>query len=189
MKELHDYLVTLSNCPRLCLDPDKNVFASEGRLYNDKDFNHREHAKYTVVRKRLYMHDDHDETYTFPLVQRAAQYITEKLRSYKADQLPGGKLWSPSETVKTVLAEVEPTNDLCESILGLNDWLQKVTPNFTQRTVSGMVEVLRNSTMPWFLKQDKDMIINLARRRSKRVKQEDHALAEQRRLTSKGHRN
>ena len=90
--------------------------------------------------------------------------------------------------MKKALADVGPTNDLCEGILGLNDWLQKVTPNLTQRTVSTMVEVLRNSTMPWFLKQNKetrDRIINLARRRSKRVRQEDHILGEQRRLKRK----
>ncbi len=51
-----------------------------------------------------------------------------------------------------------------------------------------MVEVLRNSTMPRFLKQDKEMrdkIINLAKKRSKRVRQEDRVLAEQRRLKRK----
>ncbi len=140
------------------------------------------------MRARLYEHDEYDDQFTFPLVQRAAQYMAEKVRSYKKDQLPGGKLWSPSDSVKSALADVDPTNDLCESILGLNDWLQKVTPNFTQRTVTGMVEVMRNSTMPWFQKQNKEMrdkIINLARKRSKRVREEDHALAEQRRLKRK----
>lgn len=189
IKELLDFLVTLSNHPRLCLDQQHKVFETEPQLYGDsKTLNHRNHTKYTAVRKRLYHNDDYDEEYTFPLVQRAAEYMAEKLRSYKADQLPGGDLWSPSDTVKKALADVGPTNDLCEGILGLNDWLQKVTPNLTQRTVSTMVEVLRNSTMPWFLKQNKetrDRIINLARRRSKRVRQEDHILGEQRRLKRK----
>ena len=63
-----------------------------------------------------------------------------------------------------------------------------MTPNLAQRTVSTMVEVLRNSTMPWFLKQDKetrDRIINLARKRSKRVRLVDCELGEQRRLKRK----
>ena len=114
--------------------------------------------------------------------------MAEKLRLYEAEQLPGGKLWSPSDTVKAALAHVQPTNDLCEGIPGLNDWLQKVTPSLAQRTVSTMVEVLRNSTMPWFLKQDKevrDRIINLARKRSKRVRLVDCELGEQRRLKRK----
>ena len=78
--------------------------------------------------------------------------MADKLRLYKADQLPCGKLWSPSHTVKAALAHVQTSNDLCEGIHGLNDWLQKVTPNLAQRTVSTMVEALRNSTVPWLLK-------------------------------------
>ena len=38
------------------------------------------------------------------------------------------------------LAKIQPTNDICEGILGLNDWIQKHTPNFNHRIVSGMVE-------------------------------------------------
>ena len=189
LKELLDYLTALSHHPRLCLDPDHQVFTSEAQIYSeDKKLNHRKHVKSTAVRKRLYRHDDFDEQYTFPLVERAAKYMAEKLRLYKADQLPGGRLWFPCDAVKKALAHVEPTNDLCEGILGLNDWLQKVTPNLSQRTVSTMVEVLRNSTLPWFLKQDKDMrdrIINLARKRSRRVRQEDCKLREQRRMKRK----
>ncbi len=109
--------------------------------------------------------------------------MAEKTRSYKSDQLPGGKLWTPSAVMKKALADIDPTNDLCESIIGLNDWLQKGTPNFSQRTVSTMVEVLRNSTMPWFLRQDKEMrdkITNLAKKRSKLVRQEDRVPVERR---------
>ena len=86
------------------------------------------------------------------------------------------------------MADVGPTNDLCEGILGLNDWLQKVTPNLSQRTVTTMVEVLRISTMPWFLKEDKqtkNKIINLAHRRSKKVREEYHTLDQQQRLKRK----
>lgn len=185
-KELLEYLTILSHTPRLCFDPSRKVFASEDRLYSDDRVNDRAHTKYAAVRQCLYEHE-YDDKLTFPLVQRAAQYMVEKLQSYKGDQLPGGKLWSPSETIKKALANVDPTNDLCESILGLNDWLQKVTPNFNQRTVTGMVELMKNS-MSWFTQQDKEMrdkIINLARKHSKRVKQEDRELAEQRRLKRK----
>ena len=93
MKELLDFLTELSHYPRLCLDPQHNVFRTEPRLYgDDKKLNHRNHPKYTYVQKRLYQHDDYDEHYTFPLVQRAAKLMAAKLKSYKADQLPGGKL-------------------------------------------------------------------------------------------------
>lgn len=63
-------------------------------------------------------------------------------------------------------------NDLCEGILGLNDWLQKVTPNLSQQTVSTKVEVLRNSMMPSFLKQDKETKDKLSTLLGKGVKGE-----------------
>ena len=69
--------------------------------------------------------------------------MLDKLKTYKAEQLPGGKLWNPDQATRKALAKIQPTNDLCEGILGLNDWIQKRTPNFNQRTVSGMVEVLK----------------------------------------------
>ena len=81
----------------------------------------------------------------------AAAEMAQKLKTYKADQLPGGRLWAPSPSVREELEGLEPTNDACESILGLNDWLQKTTPNMTQRTVSAMVPTKKNKTMPWLL--------------------------------------
>ena len=93
---------------------------------------------------------------------------------------------------RKALAKIQPTNDLCEGILGLNDWLQKRTPNFSQRTVSGMVEVLKNSTMPWFWKQNKDFkdkIIILAKNRSNQVIREEKELLEGHRRKRKMTRN
>ena len=111
-----------------------------------------------------------------------------KIQRYKSDQLPGGELWNPSEKVKSLLANVEPTKDMYESILGLNDWLQKSTQNLSQRTVTTVVEVMLNATMPWFLKQGKavkDGIITLARQKVHRIKQEYNRKEEERRLQRK----
>ena len=107
--------------------------------------------------------------------------MLNKIKTYKAEQLPGGKLWNPDPDTRKALAKIQPTNDLCEGILGLNDWLQKRTPNFSQLTVSGMVEVMKNSTMPWFWKQNKDFkdkIITLAKKRSNQVRREEKKLLE-----------
>ena len=104
--------------------------------------------------------------------QIAAKGMSEKLSIYKSDQLHGGKFWAPSEMVKAKLESISPTNDTAESALGLNDWLHQQNPNCTQRTLSTMVEVMKNSTMTWFQTQDqeiRDSIINLARQRSKKV--------------------
>ena len=58
----------------------------------------------------------------------------------------------------------------------------------SQRTVTTMVEVMRNATMPRFLKQEKavkDSIITLARPKVLRIKEEYDKREEERRLQRK----
>lgn len=173
--ELLQYLEVISERPRLILDPDHKVYVSEPKIYNTDDeckLNHRLHKKYQPVRNRLYESDSFDDSLVLPMVQTASIEMADKVRKYKADQLPGGKLWEPSSEIREKLKDTDPTNDLYESVLGLNDWLQKRNPNYSQRTVSTMVEVLRNATMPWFVKQEREMknkIIKLARVRANKV--------------------
>ena len=114
-----------------------------------------------------------------------------KLKTYKADQLPGGKFWSPSHAISEALKDLDPTNDACESILGLNDWLQKGTPNMSQRTVSAMVQTMKNGTMAWLSSQPdnkKDEIVELDRRNSARTRLEEKEIKEEHRLLRKRHR-
>ena len=167
--ELLNYLKLLSEKPRLILDPDMKVFHSEARIYEDPKLDHRKSKNYIKVRERLYATDSFDEI-LFQMVQHAAHSMVKKLSQYKCDQLPGGRFWEPTGEVKRVLQP--PTNDVTESILGLNDWLYKRNPNFHQRTVSTLIEVVKNSTMTWFNKQEKDTrdkIISLAKKRRKVV--------------------
>ena len=108
----------------------------------------------------------------FELVKHVATAMAKKLKEYKADQLPGGIFWNADESVQEILRSLPPTNDASESILGLNDWLFKQNCNYKQRTLSTMVEVMKNSTMTWFSEQTQEMrdrIITLARRRKKDV--------------------
>ena len=79
------------------------------------------------------------------LIKKASKRVLDKMKAYKAELLPGGKLWNPDPDTRKALEKVRPTNDLCERILGLNDWIQKRTPNISQQKVSGMVEVLKKT--------------------------------------------
>ena len=72
-----------------------------------------------------------------------------KLLTYAASQLPGGKYWEPEPQVETVLHQLRPNNDLCESILGLNHYLVTALPNMTQQTRSNLIEVKKNKTLGW----------------------------------------
>ncbi len=74
----------------------------------------------------------------------------EKLCSYAADFLPDGLYWDPDHDTATVLEKVDPSNDLCESILGLNDYLSTSLRNMHQITKSNLVELKKNHTIKWF---------------------------------------
>ena len=167
-------------------------FSSESHLYTENSaLNHRLQADYIPVRDKLYEHDNFDDEITFPIIASSSKEMATKLATYKANQLPGGKYWSPSPAVKEALKDLDPTNNACESILGLNDWLQKTTPNMTQRTVSAMVQTKKNGTMAWLMKQDGDKetnIVNLARTRAHRVQELYKSVNEEHRLYRKQQR-
>ena len=75
-----------------------------------------------------------------------AALLKEKLCEYAQNNLPGRIYWDPPEPeVRKVLAEVQLSNDLCESILGLNDYLTTVLPNLHQVAHSNLVEVKKKT--------------------------------------------
>ena len=65
------------------------------------------------------------------------------------NQLPGGKYWDPEPAIKATLMKLKPSNDLCESILGLNDYLTTAIPNLHQMTRSNLIQVKKNKTIQW----------------------------------------
>ncbi len=91
--------------------------------------------------------------------------MEEKLASYAHTQLPGGIYWDPPPSIQKVLNNLEPSNDICESILGLNDYLSTAIPNMCQDTRTNLVEVKKNKTFSWLdsLSQgDQGSILTLA---------------------------
>ena len=67
--------------------------------------------------------------------------MEKKLFTYVHHQLPGGIYWDPEPNIKAILNKLEPSNDMCESILGLNDYLSMAIPNMHQVTRSNLIEV------------------------------------------------
>lgn len=155
------------------------VFHSEQRLYgNCKDVNHRLHKKSQPVHRRLLTSDEWDENLLYPLVISGAAAMEEKLCDYTSSYLPSGIYWEPEPKVKEILSELKPSNDLCESLLGLNDYLSRALPNMHQMSQSNLIQV--NKTVDWLQKQpstEQERVIDLAVRRrmevSKESKQED----------------
>ena len=68
------------------------------------------------------------------LVVKGSTSMKDKLTTYACNQLPGGKYWNQEKDIQDVLSKLQPSNDVCESIFGLNDYLTTALPNLHQMT-------------------------------------------------------
>ena len=73
--------------------------------------------------------------------------MIEKLCSYAKSQLPGGIYWDPDEPIRIALSQLKPSNDICESVLGLNDYLTTALPNLHQASRWNLVQMKKNKTL------------------------------------------
>ena len=89
--------------------------------------------------RKLFMKTGNELSIRFPMIANGATSMKEKLLSYAQKQLPGGEYWDPKPAVRKVLMQLEPSNDFCESMLGLNDYLTTAIPNLTQASTSNLV--------------------------------------------------
>ena len=86
----------------------------------------------------------------YHLLVAMAIKMKDKLCTYAQNQLPGGIYWNPENPIiKEQLKELKPSNDLCESILGLNDYLTTKIPNLNQRSISNLAEIKKNHSIVW----------------------------------------
>ena len=146
--ELQLYLQEIEKNPAVVLDRDYRVFWSEERLYSDdKKVNHRCHTKSQCLYDHLFASASDDTL--LQLLAKGAVKMREKLGTYARNCLPGGKYWQPEPDVKNVLMKIKPSNDICESILGLNDYLTNAIPNLHQASRSNLVSVKKNKAMEW----------------------------------------
>jgi len=88
-------------------------------------------------------------TLFFPLLKSGSTSIKQKLLTYARNQLPGGIFWNPDPKVEAILKTLKPNNDVCESILGLNDCLCSAIPNMHQMSRSNLIQVKKNKTIKW----------------------------------------
>ena len=75
--------------------------------------------------------------------------MNEKLQYYAMKQLAGGIYWDSQPHIKEILSELDPSNDIWESILGLNDYLSTIIPNTHQQTRSNLTQIKKNKTIEW----------------------------------------
>ena len=130
--------------PQTVMDREYKVFSVK-KLYGDnKAINHRLHPFANLTEERIFQQDEWDDTLLYPLIALA---MKEKLCTYARTQLPGGRYWEPEQPIEAILKELRPSNDLCESILGLNDYLTTAIPNLHQQAKSNLIQVKKNKTM------------------------------------------
>ena len=152
------------------------AFVSEQRLYGSvAEVNHRLHALYSLVEEKIFTEDESDKCILYPLLASGATSMKKKLLSYAQNQLPGGKYWDPDENVKAILKSLKPNNDICESILGLNDYLSTALPNMHQMSRSNLVQAKKNKTVHWLHtlpSEQQNSIVELARKSRLQVKKD-----------------
>lgn len=160
--ELQSYLQEVEQYPEIVLDQERQVFPSEQRLYKpDEKTNHRHKNKHIYT--QLFGLDNASVLY--PVLVSGVSKMREKLCNYAGKQLPGGDYWEPDSPVRKILSKLQPSNDLCESLLGLNDYLTGAIQNLSQDAKSNLVAVRKNHTMEWLNKlpqEDQMKVVNLA---------------------------
>lgn len=145
--ELQIFLRDLQHHPEAIMNKELRVFISEESLYGDNEkLNYRCRAKWQPVFARLFSVDKWDSTLLYPLITAGAE---KKLSTYAHHQLPGGIYWDPEPNIKDILNKLEPSNDICESVLGLNNYLNTAIPNMHQMTRSNLIQVKKNKTIKW----------------------------------------
>ena len=150
--ELQTYLSEVENSPDIVFDPNYHVFQLQERLYGpDAKVNH--YLKLTS------------------LLIKGASKMKEKLSPYAQKQLH----WNLDQQIKDVLCQLKPSNDLCESILGLNDYLMTAIPNSNQMARSNLVQAKKNKTLKWLSnlsKLDQLAVVDLAVKKRRQVHKE-----------------
>ena len=178
--ELKLFLEEVEHHPEVIMERKYSVFQSEERLYADNNkVNHRYNPISEILYAKLFSESSSD---LFPFLIAGATKMREKLSEYAKSNLPGGIYWDPSDIqVKNILSELKPSNDFCEAILGLNDYLTTALPNLHQVARSNLIETKKNKSLKWLseLPDDKQLkVINLAVERRQAVHEECKQMAE-----------
>ena len=139
--ELQTYLSEVEKSPEIVLNPHYHIFRSEKRLYDTHSkVNHR--LQSMALYQRLFKQVEFDSDTLTSLLIKGASSMRKKLCSYAKDQLPGGLYWDADENVKDILRQLKPSNDVCKSVLGLNDYLTTAIPNLHPMSRSNLAQVV-----------------------------------------------
>lgn len=144
--ELKEFLCEVKTNADCILDQTRRVFKSENRLYENSKTNHRLRACMSTITDHLFTIPESEMCALKEAVIIGVSAMLDKLCSYAQNQLPGGIYWEPEQSIKDVLSRLKPTNDVTESVLGLNDSLTSAIPNLHQTARSNLVLVKKKNS-------------------------------------------
>ena len=160
--ELLCFLSDVQKSPEVVMDKNYEVFRLEKRLYGSSSkVNHRRHKNVDKIYDKVFEETGDESSILLPMIICGVTKVKEKLMVYAEKHLSGGEYWNPDPVVRKVLTELKPSNDFCESILGLNDYLTTAIPNLTQAARSNLVQVKKNHTMQWLDSLPEDQQVEL----------------------------
>ena len=113
--ELQLYLSEVIKDPDVVFERNCPVFSSEKRIYETTS-KHNHRLKLPIVYDALFEDVKVDASYLQSLIVKGATTMQEKLCSYAADQLPGGRYWNPDKEIQDVLCQLQPSNDVCVNL-------------------------------------------------------------------------
>ena len=169
--ELKNFLELVENDPSILLQRTAIVFTSEEKLYN-----RHIPSKSLKMHKKLFKECSSS---LFPLLKSGVIKMKEKLCLYAQSNLPGG-VYYPQ--IKEFLSQMKPSNDICESLLELNDYFSTALPNLHQVARSNLIELKKNKSLKWFddLPHNQQLsIIDLAIEKREAVKLDSKQRSEQ----------
>lgn len=171
--ELQVFLSEVKDNVEVIFNKSREVFVSEKRLYgSSKNTNHQLKKDMHIVVNSLFNVPEIEMSSLKSFLRSGASTMLDKLSSYAENQLPGGIYWEPDESIKKALSQLKPSNDVCESVLGLNDYLTTALPNLAQVSRSNLVQMKKNKTLEWLdtlPQQQQNSIVDLAVQRRKQV--------------------
>ena len=89
------------------------------------------------------------ETLTQQVKQMCMHSLLLILERLCQDQLPGGKYYTPNESLKKIAANVPKTNKISEADFAILDLLMQKKPNATINALDALIMWSQNKTLKW----------------------------------------
>ncbi len=106
-------------------------------------------VEFDDIYQSLIVPDEAVDEFALPMAQSVFAALKELLQRMVKDQLPGGKFWDPSQTVRQQAISAIPHNKLPEFLFGQLDFLLRYRPNASLLVNEAFIMYSLNNTRDW----------------------------------------